>query len=209
MSVSGLREKEKQSNGWSRMAPSRLANMGMHMNRHSNKTREHTTCEEVCQAFQRDLTSLYQLALLLTGDHEMAESILVTGIDECVDGNLAFKGWARSWARRIIIEKAIRLIAPLPGPSDYRHVEDIEGEVSFGPDGLRLAVAGLSPFDRFVFVMSVLERIPDRECAALLGCGTPAIVNARIRALQTIARAMLPRHEAEGRNPALAGLEVA
>ncbi len=183
--------------------------MSMHMNRHSNKTREHATCEQVCQAFQRDLTSFYQLAFLLTGDHEKAESILVTGLDECVDGNLAFKGWARSWARRIIIEKAIRLIEPLPGPSDYRHVEDSEGEVSFRPDGLRLAIAGLSPFDRFVFIMSVLEGIPDRECAALLGCGNPAIVNARIRALQTIARAMLPRRETEGRNPALAGLEVA
>jgi DNA-directed RNA polymerase specialized sigma24 family protein len=209
MSVSGLREKEKQSNGWSRPATSRLANMSMHMNRHSNKTQEHAICEEVCQAFQRDLTSLYQLALLLTGDHGMAESILVTGIDESVDGNLAFKGWARSWARRIVIVKAIRLIAPLPGHNDYRYVEDSESELWFRPDGLRLAIAGLSPFDRFVFIMSVLERIPDGECAALLGCGTPAVVNARVRALQAVARAMLPRREAERRNPALAGLEVA
>ena len=179
------------------------------MNRPSNKTREHATCDQVCQAFQRDLTSLYQLAFLLAGDHEKAESILVAGIDVCVDANLGFKGWARSWATRIIIAKAIRLIAPLPCHSDDRHVEDSESEVGLRPDGLRLAVAGLPPFDRFVFIMSVLERIPDRECAALLGCGTRAIVNARIRALQTPARTMLPGHEAERLAPVLAGLELA
>ncbi len=184
--------------------------MGMQMNRHSNKTREHATCEEVCQAFQRDLTSLYQLALLLTGDYIDAESILVAGFEECAGGNPVFKKWARSWARRIIITNAIRLIAPLPWGSDGCYVpDDDELQARFPGDGPGQAIARLPPFDRFVFIMSVLERIPDRECAALLGCGTPAIVNARIRALQAIARAMLLRSEAERRNPALAGLQVA
>ena len=39
-------------------------------------------------------------------------------------------------------------------------------------------------FERFVFVLSVLEGYPDRDCAGLLNCPAAAIVTARIRALE-------------------------
>jgi DNA-directed RNA polymerase specialized sigma24 family protein len=43
---------------------------------------------------------------------------------------------------------------------------------------------GLPIFDRFVFVMSVLERYSDRDCALLLGCASADILPARIRAFR-------------------------
>jgi DNA-directed RNA polymerase specialized sigma24 family protein len=178
-------------------------------NRHSNKTHGRSTHENSCRVFEKDLGSLYQLAFLLTGDREMAESILVEGIEECVDGNPGFGKWARSWARRIIISSAIRLIAPLPWGSNDRYLETDELRVRFSGDGPGQAIARLLAFDRFVFVMSVLERIPDPECAELLGCGTLAIVKARIRALQTMVRAEIPRPEVEARQLALVAPAVA
>jgi DNA-directed RNA polymerase specialized sigma24 family protein len=182
----------------------------MHMNLHSNRTRGDETRKGFCQAFQKDLNSLYQLALLLTGDYRDAESILVAGFEECAGGNPVFKKWARSWARRIIITNAIRLIAPLPWGSDEGYVQnDHELRAWFPGDGPGQAIARLQAFERFVFIMSVLERIPERECAELLGCGTPAVVDARTRALQTIARAELARHGAETNRPVMAAVAVA
>jgi hypothetical protein len=70
--------------------------IGIHMNRHSDKTNEYATREYFCQVFQKDLDSLYQLAFLLTGDREKAQKIFVAGIDECASGNPVFKQWARS-----------------------------------------------------------------------------------------------------------------
>lgn len=183
--------------------------MSIRINERSTRTREHITCEEFCRAFQTQLTSLYQLALLLTVDHAKAEAVLVAGVDECLDGNFAFKEWAHSWAKGIIIVNAIRLIAPLPYDSSYGDAEDVERAERLQLHGAARAVAGLSPFDRFVFIMSVLERIPDRDCAALMGCGATAIVEARLRALQTIGRTSFSADEIENCSPALAGLEVA
>ncbi len=125
----------------------------MHTNRHSNKTNEYATREYFCQVFQRDLDSLYQLAFLLTADQEKAQSIIVAGVDECASGNPVFKEWARSWSRRVVIKSAIRLIEPVPGESEERHIEDGERETELAPGQ---AVAHLSPFKRFVFIMSVL-----------------------------------------------------
>ncbi len=47
-------------------------------------------------------------------------------------------------------------------------------------------VQELPPFDRVVFVMSVLERYSDRECSALLNCALGDVIAARIKAIQQI-----------------------
>jgi len=103
------------------------------MNLHSNKTRADETREAFCQVFQKDLSSLYQLALLLTGDYRDAESILVAGFEECAGGNPVFKKWARSWARRIIITKAIRLIAPLSSLPSHLLLLTVRNVASHSP----------------------------------------------------------------------------
>jgi hypothetical protein len=48
------------------------------------------------------------------------------------------------------------------------------------------AVLQLEPFERFVYVMSVLERYSDLDCTVLLGCARRDVIAARIRALQQI-----------------------
>jgi DNA-directed RNA polymerase specialized sigma24 family protein len=50
------------------------------------------------------------------------------------------------------------------------------------------AVLGLEPFDRMVYVMTVLEHYSDHECSLLLGCARRDVLPARTRALEEIGR---------------------
>ncbi len=48
------------------------------------------------------------------------------------------------------------------------------------------AILDLTPLDRFVFVMSVLEHYSDNDCSLLLGCPRREIAPARTRAMQRL-----------------------
>ena len=64
------------------------------------------TAEDFCAIFDEDMTLLYSLALLLTGDHTMAEQCFLAALDECRKGSNVFPEWTRSWSRRAIINSA-------------------------------------------------------------------------------------------------------
>jgi DNA-directed RNA polymerase specialized sigma24 family protein len=49
------------------------------------------------------------------------------------------------------------------------------------------AVLRLADFERFVFVMSVLEHHSEHDCALLLGCSATEIREGRTRALKELA----------------------
>jgi DNA-directed RNA polymerase specialized sigma24 family protein len=109
-----------------------------------------------------------------------------------------FKEWAHSWAKRTVIQQAIRGLDPKP-PCHADSSED--GTTS---SGLRSVpnrqdaidrLLSLDDFDRFVFLMSVLERYPEHDCALLLGCSSPDVRDARMRALQQITWGRPPRTE--------------
>jgi hypothetical protein len=150
------------------------------------------TGEDFIEVFQDDMNGLYQLSFLLTADHEKAEKCFVAGIEDCVKENRVFREWARSWAKRIIVANAIRELKPrpsLPGsPASaavFSHSEETSGPGGhFDVD----AVLGLGDFERFVFVMSVLENYSPHECALLLGCSVLDIRQARLHALEELAR---------------------
>src|ERR1700719_5195475 len=66
------------------------------------------------QIFHEDMKELYLLSFLLTADRRKAEQCFVSGLEDAVEGNPVFKEWARSWARRAIIQNAVRAINPWP-----------------------------------------------------------------------------------------------
>jgi hypothetical protein len=72
-----------------------------------------------------------------------------------------------------------------PGPG-RPYLPGQRRDLSFDQDVSIRSVQELSVFDRFVFVMSVLERYSDRECALLLRCSFTDILPARIRSVQQI-----------------------
>jgi DNA-directed RNA polymerase specialized sigma24 family protein len=148
---------------------------------------EHATGDDFQQIFSEDMAGLHLLASLLTGDETQAEQIFVAGLEDSINGNPVFRQWARSWSRRAIIKRAIRSVAPSPADAavntEIRQPETGNGNLNI----LLAAVATLSPFQRFVFVLSVLEGYSISECAMLLACTLADVVSARSAALQQIA----------------------
>jgi DNA-directed RNA polymerase specialized sigma24 family protein len=136
--------------------------------------------------FQEEKDSLYQLSFLLTADHEKSEQCFVSGLEDSVNGNPVFKDWARSWARRTIIQNAIRAISPRPTEQNDSSSFDSDGATSVVELAETAAVVKLEPFERFVYVMSVLEHYSDLDCSLLLGCTRPNVVTGRTRALQQL-----------------------
>src|SRR5260370_14669167 len=130
--------------------------------------------------------SLYQLSFLLTADHEKAQQCFVSGREGSVKGNPVFKEWARSWARRAIIQCAVRVVNPRPMDEDNPSRFDSGSQGMAAEAAETVAILELGPFERFVYVISVLERYSDQDCSLLLGCTRQDVITARIRALQQI-----------------------
>lgn len=156
----------------------------------------YATSSDFCRIFEEDMDSLYSLSLMLTADTDLAEKVFVSGLHDCSGDNPVFKEWARSWARRVIVKSAVRLIGPLlvhgnGGSSAVatkvanRTIPELLPEIS--------AVLGLHSFERFAFILSVLEGYSDQDSALLLGCTRQALSAARIRALESIARSVAVR----------------
>ena len=151
------------------------------------KYAEYATSADFCQIFDKDMSSLYLLSLLLTGDHKKAEECFVAGLENAVDRNRVFKDWARGWARRVIIQNALRTVDPHPKKESILNSASIEANDKTAAERPEIAaVLGLQAFDRFVFVMSILEDYSDHDCSILLGSTRRDVLAARVRALQQI-----------------------
>ena len=148
------------------------------------------TCEDFRKLFTEDVHGLHLLSFLLTGDHEHAEQCFVAGLDECVDGDSVFREWAHPWAKRMIVRNAVQMIAPHPGAARstaFRSADKSNPAEIALEDGPFARVLALDDFERFVYVLSVLEGYPIQDCAALLGASQQTVEETRVRALQHIA----------------------
>jgi DNA-directed RNA polymerase specialized sigma24 family protein len=156
-----------------------------------NEPNPYATREDFIKVFHEDMNGLYQLSFLLTGHHEKAERCLVAGIEDCVKENRVFREWARSWAKRIIVANAIRELKPRPSlpsaPPSATVSSHSEQSSSYRGHFDLEAVFKLGDFERFVFVMSVLENYSHHECALFLGCSVLEIRQARLHALEELA----------------------
>jgi hypothetical protein len=126
---------------------------------------------------------LYRLSFLLTADEQKAQQCFVSGLEDCIKGNNVFKEWARSWARRAIIQSAVVVIHPRPIEKQARTSFDSNDKMLAAELPELAAVLLLDPFERFVYVMSVLEHYSDHDCSLLLGCAQRDVVAGRVRAL--------------------------
>ena len=143
--------------------------------------------EDFCSIFDRAAKPLYLLAFLLTAKHAAAEQCFVEGFGEAIEGNAIFQEWALSWSRRVIIKMAIRIVKPAPGVHDGPS-DSWPGARDQAARAIN-AVANLPPMERFVFVLSVLERYSEVECGLLLGCTGQQVRQIKIRALQQLGAA--------------------
>jgi hypothetical protein len=154
-----------------------------------DKVTPYATVTDFGEIFTEEMHSLYLLSFLLTADRDKAERCFIAGLGKCVEGIGNFLEWSRLWARRAIIKQAIRMIRPAP--------EDMADWLPIrvnGPDlqrrkSLFAAIVSLSSFERFVFVISVLERQSDDDCLSLLRCSRREIEIARQVALRVLVTA--------------------
>ena len=148
---------------------------------------EYATCEDFRNVFAGRLDDLYQLCLLLTGDPERAEHCFVASLGDCVTAHGVFRDWARCWAKRTIIRIAIRELKPRPSVASSLSISVADHICDFPRGGGRhfelAAILALEDFERFVFVISVLERYSTHDCALLLGCTRGQIKETRSGAL--------------------------
>ena len=162
---------------------------------------------DFCAVFEEDMKPLYLLAFLLTADHKQAEQCFESTVEEAFKKQAVFKEWARTWVKRKLIENAIAIVSPVLARTGEKqelwkarpHETDRDGAID--------AVTKLAPLERFVFVMSILERHSNWDCALLLGCSMNKVAQSRRRALRRLpdlAPALFPRAETRS----LHGLEV-
>src|SRR5712692_8290071 len=158
-----------------------------------NGEKRYATREDFLKIFDEDINGLYQLSFLLTGDHQKGERCFVAGIEDCARENRVFREWARAWAKRVIVENAIRELHPRRSHSNssallravFSHNQQSSGPIGhFDVD----AVLELADFRRFVFVLCVLERYREHECALLLGCSASEVREARTQAIEQLAK---------------------
>jgi len=148
---------------------------------------EYATRADFCRIFAVDMNLLYLLSLLLTADNELAERCFVAGLEDSTKGNAVFKEWARSWARRMIIQNAILTIRPQLTDSNSSGEASPVGSTRFLTEPPEIgSVITLPVFERFVFVISVLEGYSAKNCSLLLGCTRADVIAARTRALRKL-----------------------
>lgn len=154
---------------------------------------QYASAADFCQIFNQEMDGLYLLSFLLTGDRVKAEQCFVSGLDDSVKGNPVFKEWARSWARRAVIQNAVQIVGPRPmeenSDSNPGAIES-DDKTPLAEREEIAAILRLGAFDRFVYVISVLERYSDQDCSVLLGCARRDVLTARTRALQQIGSAV-------------------
>jgi DNA-directed RNA polymerase specialized sigma24 family protein len=157
------------------------------MRRDGEGKNDYASHSDFCAIFRDHPDRLYLLALILTGNELIAEKCFLAAFDLCVE-RLVFKESATAWSRRSVIKTAIKFMSPAPGNRSHLDLVGNRTELDLDKGASLKRIQELPAFDRFVFVMSVLERYSDRDCALLMGCSFSDILPARIRAFQQISR---------------------
>jgi hypothetical protein len=145
------------------------------------------TATDFLRTFNEEMHSLYLLSFLLTADHDKAEQCLVPAIGECMEGIGVFMDWERSWTRNAVLKHAIRMIMPAPEHADGVSLSSLKRSATAAESSPFSAILLLDAFERFVFVMAILEGQSDEECAILLRCSRRDVMMARVLALARLA----------------------
>ncbi len=137
------------------------------------------------KTFDQQMDSLYLLALLLTGDTDKGKECFAGGLGEIGSHGLS-KEDPCSWAREAIVRYAVQMIRPIPEKGAGKYFASAAPVIS-GTSNPFAVVVSLSEFERFVFVLSVLEGLSDEECQSLLRCSLQELLRARKIALKLFA----------------------
>ena len=151
------------------------------------RTTSYATVADFFKTFTDEMHSLNMLSLLLTAEKDKAEECFFRAMGDCVEGIAVFMEWASLWARRAVIKYAIQMIRPAPEHPDSLPLIRLKRPATSAENNPFAAIVALGAFERFVFVMSVLEGQSEQECAILLRCSRRDVMIARVLALTRLA----------------------
>ena len=134
---------------------------------------------DFCKTFIHEMSNLYLFSFFLTGNHDKAEQCFISALHECVEETDVVRGWAASLTRLAIIKHAIQMIRPVP----ESEVPPITASEQNGP---LAQIRALGAFERFVFVLSILEGWSEQDCALRLRCSRRDVTIARLLALKSL-----------------------
>jgi hypothetical protein len=138
------------------------------------------------RVFKDEINSLFMLAAVLTTDVAKAEECFCRALDSSLNALWVSAERAGPWARRAVVSQAVQLVAPRKGCTQCPIASDF---VWPGTSNLKNSVAALcslDPFERFVVVMTLLERQSDSDCALQLECTRQDVGVARASALRKL-----------------------
>ena len=145
------------------------------------------TAKDLCELFKEEMHSLYLLSFLLMADQAQAKQCLIAVLGDGEEGVREFLDWASVSARIAILRHATGMIRPSPYDIAYQSSATVNQPSRSDRIKPFAAVVSLGSFERFVFVMTVLEGRSDDECATLLGCIRREVVMGRELAQQVLA----------------------
>ena len=142
---------------------------------------------DYAEIFNDQMNSLYLLSFLVTADMQVAERCFSKALDEYVENTSWFMEWAKQDGRHAVLRHAVQIIRPAPKQAYSWTVHKIANPLVSAAHQPFAAITSLSAFERFVFVMSVVEGFSMEECAALLNCSVQDVAIGRDLAREIIA----------------------
>ena len=159
---------------------------GSHKQKNAEFRADYAKHADFCDVFRNDTKPLYLLAFLLTANHRESERCFVSTVEKVFQGQAVFKEWARPWVKRRLIENAIEIVSPASDRNAQKRDLWCAGQPETQKECEIDAVTRLEPFERFVFVMSILERYSNWDCSLLLGCSMNKVADTRMTALRRL-----------------------
>jgi hypothetical protein len=156
------------------------------------------TFEDFGQLFAKEMTKLFCLAMDLTADADRAETCLILAMRDCFRQTSLAKHRVHTWARRMVIRNAMRLVLGIENEILCDTGLDFPLQPSEYPiDALRgsVAIRNLPDLDRLAFVIRVVERYSILDCALLVRKAPQEVHDAIVRATSQVVPIEEPNHD--------------
>ncbi|HTV15349.1 MAG TPA: sigma-70 region 4 domain-containing protein [Acidobacteriaceae bacterium] len=139
-----------------------------------------TIAAEFADSWIDEVSKLYLLSFLLTADKALAEQCFSGAMDEYVGSSaLVASDWVWGHGKAAVVRRAVQLIRPVPKSVHCWSFADGRRPLLSAAHQPFSAITLLGAFERFVFVLSVLEGYSVEECATMLDCSVAAVVSSR------------------------------
>ena len=151
--------------------------------------------QEIQAAFVEQRDYLNWIALLITGDHALADQAVIKASDLSAGYSSVFRDWLIAWTNATTARAAVRQVRSLISPSASRytdstceHSEDdtLSGDqiASLRRVDIEDIVAALDPLARCALVLRGIQHFPIADCALLLETPRRIVAAAYCQALR-------------------------